>query len=164
MSRLALAWAPALALLLVSAPALAQAPASEATVLQGDVERYASETEGSDCAAACRALGSMRRAADRLCDIEPGDACARAQATLRRSTARVRAACPECVAAQSDRAPPGAAAPPMAPPEAEAYAVQRKGGGCAGCTVSTREEPRGLASLVLAVGAVAWANRRRRRR
>jgi uncharacterized protein (TIGR03382 family) len=159
--------APSLALAQVAPPA---PPASEALVLQGDIQRYAAETEGADCATACRALDSMRRAADRICEIEPGDGCARAEDTLRKTAARVRAACPECAAAQGARSPAGTVSvppvvtPPAAPPPnaAETEAVQRKGGGCAGCTTSGHEE--GAPFLFLLAAAAVLAARRRRRR
>jgi len=62
---------PRVALAQAAPPAVPAAPSSEALVLQGDVERYAAEAEGADCATACRALDSMRRATDRICEIEP---------------------------------------------------------------------------------------------
>jgi MYXO-CTERM domain-containing protein len=153
---------------LAPATALAQPapPASEALVLQGDIERYAAEADGSDCATACRALDSMRRATDRICEIEPGDGCARAEATLRRTAARVRAACPECGAARDNKAPAGTVAvapnaPAAPPPAAEYAAVERKQGGCSGCTTSGRNDAPPFFFILLAAAA-AWVARRRR--
>jgi MYXO-CTERM domain-containing protein len=157
-----------MALAIAPASALAQPapPASEALVLQGDIERYAADTEGSDCTTACRALDSMRRATDRICEIEPGDGCARAEATLRRTAARVRAACPECAATRDNKAPagtvavtPNAPAPP--PPAAEYAAVERKQGGCSGCTTSGQSDAPPFFVVLAAVAG--WAIRRRRR-
>jgi hypothetical protein len=145
--------------------------ASEMSTLLGDVDRYAAEAQGQDCAAACRAIDSMRSATERICEIDPGDPCARARETLRKSGARVRAACPDCaVASDKKLAPQEADAPPQAPrpttPQgtAEAEAVHSKGG-CASCTTvgerSGDEEAPPWALLVL--GSVAmWATRRRR--
>ena len=54
------------------------------------------------CAIACKAFGSMRRAADRLCELTGDDdsACSDARSRVARSGARVRRSCPSCAAAQ----------------------------------------------------------------
>ncbi len=53
------------------------------------------ELAGSDCAAACRALGSMERATARLCALEE-TACEDVRVRLLRSRERVRASCGGC--------------------------------------------------------------------
>ncbi|MDB4944272.1 MAG: hypothetical protein JWP97_3806, partial [Labilithrix sp.] len=53
----------------------------------------------SDCTSACLALSSIRRAADRLCALEPGPRCVAAQAKALDASRRVRDACPRCAAA-----------------------------------------------------------------
>jgi hypothetical protein len=58
----------------------------------------APESRASRCAVACSALGSMRRAADRLCELqgENDDACTDARSRVERSQTRVRRSCPSC--------------------------------------------------------------------
>jgi hypothetical protein len=53
------------------------------------------ETAGSDCTAACRALGSMERATARLCSLEESG-CEDVRVRLRRARDRVRASCGRC--------------------------------------------------------------------
>lgn len=67
--------------------------------------------DAGDCVGICRALGSMIRAAERICALdEPGSAspsarCAAARARVAEAIARVRRACPQC-----DPSPPAAPA------------------------------------------------------
>lgn len=54
---------------------------------------------GNDCHTACRALGSMRRSADRICELEPeepGNRCERARRRLRDAEQRVHDGCGAC--------------------------------------------------------------------
>jgi len=54
---------------------------------------------GNDCRTACRALGSMRRSADRICELEPTGSdsrCERARQRLRDAEKRVHSGCGEC--------------------------------------------------------------------
>jgi hypothetical protein len=160
----------------VAGPARAQEDAPDRRALQAEIESDFAQAQTGDCLNACRALDSMRRASERLCTIDPGDACAKAQAKVRSATQRVRASCPECAAAtatQKERsaeeppAPPATPAP--APPSGEAKAAApaqaeapRKGGGCAACTMARSEEHPDLAVLLAAlVGVVARARKRR---
>jgi hypothetical protein len=54
-------------------------------------------TAGPDCETACEALGSIRRAAARICEISgPGERCTSARERLDRAEKRVQEACPEC--------------------------------------------------------------------
>jgi hypothetical protein len=50
------------------------------------------------CVTACRALGSMSRSADHICDLagQGDDRCGNARARVERATDRVRAQCPGC--------------------------------------------------------------------
>jgi hypothetical protein len=50
----------------------------------------------SPCETACEALGSMRRAAKRVCALEPGERCSKAQTRVSRASERVRSRCQEC--------------------------------------------------------------------
>lgn len=68
----------------------------------GGVEDEAAQTRTSRCAVACKALGSMRRAAERVCDLlGTTDAeCVDARSRVERSGSLVARACPTCSAAQ----------------------------------------------------------------
>ncbi|MBI2389242.1 MAG: hypothetical protein HYV09_06465 [Deltaproteobacteria bacterium] len=74
------------------------------------------------CVTMCKALESMKRAADRVCDLAkdgpPSDQrrCDDARAKLEEATARVRAACPDCVVSPP-YAPAGKAPAPAKPAE-----------------------------------------------
>lgn len=54
------------------------------------------ETAGAQCKDACRALGSMDRAAGRICGMEPGDRCDDAKQKLYSARDRVRSSCGKC--------------------------------------------------------------------
>jgi hypothetical protein len=82
----------------------AQGPVTEGaqpTVEQASLEldRAAAElsASGSDCARACKALGSMNRASDRICALEPdtgtGGRCRRARERVSEAADRVRRSC-----------------------------------------------------------------------
>jgi hypothetical protein len=80
------------------------APESDATqpttvgAARGELDRaeaQVSATQG-DCAAACRALASMQRAAEHLCSVDNGAECARARERVDAARARVEASCGEC--------------------------------------------------------------------
>lgn len=58
--------------------------------------------EASNCAAACEALASMQRAADRICELEPGPRCDAAKRDVDEARQRVSAACPECLEARRE--------------------------------------------------------------
>lgn len=69
----------------------------------GEAERPAGGADAlsSDpCSAACRALASMRRAANHLCGLtgDPEPRCDAARARLTRAEERTRASCPACAA------------------------------------------------------------------
>jgi MYXO-CTERM domain-containing protein len=162
------------------------APATQAIeALQAEVDRDYAQALAADCAIACRALDSMRRAAERLCALDPGARCASAREKLEAASAHVRTACPGCPESLLDELPktgaPGQGAAPTkkaetptateapanAPPApAEAPAAEQvatRKGGCAGCATSPAM-PDGVAPAGLAwLGALAWMRRRRRR-
>jgi MYXO-CTERM domain-containing protein len=165
------------AVLLSLSPASAFAQASDpggADALVVEIDRDYAVAQGGDCATACKALDSMRRAADRLCQLDPGDRCAKARQKVSDATARVNASCPSCAQPTSNAVAGGAGQPPAAPPapaeasgpseSKEAVAQEsapRKGGGCAGCTSAPGGD--GLA-VVLGVGGLVLLGARRRRR
>ncbi|MGH7295238.1 MAG: MYXO-CTERM sorting domain-containing protein [Polyangiaceae bacterium] len=158
-----------LAVVLLSlAPSLAMAQpvdaGGEPGALQAEVEADYAQAMASDCALACKALGSMRRATQRLCELDPGDRCTGAKQKLGAATAHVHAACPECAEALGGEPMGGTSAAP-APPEMEAVAqesVASKRGGCAGCAIS--ETGTGAAMPVGLALFAGWVARRRRRR
>jgi MYXO-CTERM domain-containing protein len=157
----------AAALLLWSSAAVAQ-PAvvttGDAEAAQAEVDRDYAQALASDCATACRALDSMRRATERLCALDPGDRCASAKKKLDDATTHVRSACPACPAPLDEEKKP---VPPPPPPEALASppavameSVQRKGG-CAGC--ATTSSPVEAVGPIALAGLVLLGLRRRRR-
>lgn len=150
-----------------------QAEAFEAQIIEG--------LESSQCVIACKALESMRGAADSICRLEPGPRCDRARAKVEAARQKVLAACPDCEAATDDRSavtppspenrpvpstkpeggadtdgepgPPSPAPPPQASPSE---------GGCAPCTVGAADRGSESATLLVLLG-LALAGRRRRR-
>lgn len=180
----ALAVAGALALGSWAGSARAQAAKEDVTTLEKSLAEQHDALSTSDCATACRALASIRRAADKICALDPGDRCIKGRAKADDATRRVREACPECAIATAPSEPrredramtkggasqkatkasedPGAS--PVSTPTAQsAPPSESKRGGCAGCT-TTRGGPGDLAGGALAVAALALVVRRRRSR
>jgi hypothetical protein len=115
----------------------------------------------SDCNLACRALESIRRAADRICALEPGPRCDAARAKVAESTRRVREACPACVAAEAplgrDHGTPASA--PEPPSVAEVTTSAQPKGGCRSCAIGSG--PIGLdPGFCLLAAWAAWRLRR----
>lgn len=163
----------------------ADAPKSEAeaTKLMVDLQRQLQEQMelvDRDCTTACRALQSMQRAADRICDLEPGPRCKDAKSKADEAAGKVHARCPDCVIAQrpprkphdeedekranepasSKKGAPGAAdAPPAPAPATQSESV--KSGGCRSCNESGTS-PSDLAPALLAALAVLGLRKRRR--
>jgi len=143
---LPLALALVVALPRVAAAALDPLPPRDAGLAPADEIRalgaqIAAALDAHGCAVACDALGSMTRAADRLCALDPGPACDDARARVRDAQRRVQAACPECALVGDSTSPPVQAArpderPAPSPPAAAEVAVSSKRGGCAGCATS----------------------------
>jgi MYXO-CTERM domain-containing protein len=152
-------------------------PKDELTTLERNLATETAALSTSDCSTACRALASIRRAADKICALDPGERCAAGRAKADEATKRVRDACPECAIAST---------PPMPAPEREERAMSKGGahpsadaaapvsasnappseskrGGCAGCA-TTRTSPGDLTTAALAISALAFTLRRRRRR
>jgi hypothetical protein len=90
-------------------PAAPPPPAGQGPVIEGagpaveqaslELDRAAAElsASGSDCARACKALGSMNRASERICALEPdtgtGGRCRRARERVGEAADRVRRSC-----------------------------------------------------------------------
>jgi MYXO-CTERM domain-containing protein len=158
------------------------APASkdDLTTLERSLAEQHDALSTSDCANACRALASIRRAADKICALDTGDRCAAGRAKADDATRRVREACPECAIASTAPEPKpreeramtkgGSKAADAPQPSMDGVATaqaagprsESKRGGCAGCT-TTRGAPGDLAGGVLAAVALAFVLRRRRR-
>jgi len=125
----------------------------------------------TDCAAACRALASIRRAADKICALDPTARCTAARAKAEDATRRVRDACPDCAIASAPLPSPGREEPaakkgadaPMPTVEASAPPSESRRGGCAGCEM-TGAAPGDLAGAALVVAALVRILRRRARR
>jgi hypothetical protein len=150
------------------------------TTLERSLAEQHDALSTSDCANACRALASIRRAADKICALDPGDRCAAGRAKADDATRRVREACPECAIAtaapepkpREERAMTKGASKAAEVPQRGSDAVptaqaagppsESKRGGCAGCA-TTRAAPGDLAGGVLAAVALALVLRRRRR-
>jgi len=126
------------------------ARADEIADLEKSLAQEHAALSTSDCSAACRALASIRRAADKICAIEQGPRCAAAHAKSDDATRRVREACPECaIASIAPEKPTSPAAhdvsPATVPPAvvqnetlrtASPPSPQRSRGGCASCHAS----------------------------
>ena len=135
----------------------------------------------SDCATACRALASIRRAAEKICALDPDERCDVARAKAEDATRRVHDACPECAiaSARAPKAPPhdraaskGGTRPATDAPEqvvvsgnspaAPARSESGGRGGCASCTTGGTPPVGDLASGALAIAALALVLRRKR--
>ena len=175
------------ALAATSFPAVARAQVTsvpggkdDLTTLEKSLAEQHDALSTADCANACRALASIRRAADKICALDPGDRCAAGRAKADDATRRVRDACPECAIASAPPEPKPrpeeramtkggskAAEAPEASPDSVRTAQaappsESKRGGCAGCT-TTSAAPGDLAGAVLAALALAFVLRRRKR-
>jgi hypothetical protein len=143
--------------------------------LARSLARQAEALGTDDCAAACKALASMRRAADRICAMDPGDRCAEARETLEGATRKVRARCPACAVDTQPRPRPAPQLESVGSRDDEARAgvtaaappAEHERGGCAGCTASSASAPGGAARGVMSILVGLWfgvrVGRRRRR-
>jgi MYXO-CTERM domain-containing protein len=125
--------------------------------VEAELEAALAELASDDCSIACRALESMIRSAERICELEPGERCEAARRKVADAKRRVRDACPDCAAAASlDALEPeplpgpvqayGKGGPAPAPPA-------ESGGGCASCSVG-RAHGRPLALWLLALAVI----------
>jgi hypothetical protein len=153
----------ALAIVFTSSTALADAGSAndvDTLLKQLDTEHAALST--SDCTAACRAVASIRRAAEKICTLEPGPRCEAARSKAADATRRVREACPDCVipgAAEPERA----STPTSTPAHEESYKTANapERGGCRSCN-GAGANPGDLGVVLLGLAAVARLTRRRR--
>jgi hypothetical protein len=118
----------------------------------------------SNCSLACRALESIRRAAERICALEPGPRCDAARAKAADATRRVHDACPDCATVDGAtkheelKREPAPAAPAAAPSTAEVATRSESRGGCRSCTLSGPSDFGSAWWLLAAWGA--WRVRR----
>lgn len=137
------------------------AGASDATALANDVEvafgHVGEQLATHACDEACRALTSMRRAAEKLCALEPGPRCDHARARCREAAMQVRDACPDCATATAPPVHEQAAAPP----EVQHVTTEERRGGCASCATAKSTDVSGdLTVLALALLGLATIKRR----
>jgi hypothetical protein len=117
----------------------------------------------SDCTTACQALGSMRRAAEKLCAITPGPRCDAANARADEAAKRVRDACPDCAIAfrpSPDMKPPATRTVEERDVTRASPKAESGRGGCASCEVtgsSATLDPSWIALIL-------WGLTRRRRK
>ncbi|MFO0757142.1 MAG: MYXO-CTERM sorting domain-containing protein [Byssovorax sp.] len=138
------------------------AATAEIAGLEAQLDQDAQRVSTEGCAVACQALGSMRRAADRLCELDRGARCAGARSKVRDAEDRVRASCPECAIPGGTLSPIARGEPAPPPPEPGRAAEEVKTrGGCAGCAIT--EGDGGAPALALTALGLALALARRRR-
>jgi len=130
-----------LAVLLASAAARADAGAGDAwadfTTEEGALENVST----SDCETACKALESLARAAEHVCNVDPAR-CEEARAKVRAASDRVHAACPQCAVRTHAEAPPPTAGQPV-PIVARTESAPAPAG-CGGCATAPRGDGRAL--------------------
>jgi MYXO-CTERM domain-containing protein len=169
-----LAAATTFALTLASANAYGAAdagPGDDVDSLLKQLQQDYSALSTQDCTIACKAYASIRRAADRICGLEPGPRCNDARTKADDAQRRVQAACPDCQIAaapgKEDERRAVQTAPPPTPTEsktggaADSEAAPRKGG-CASCS-TPGEKPLGDLGIAF-VGAFVVARVLRRRK
>ena len=178
--------APALTVVLLGllAPSVAHAApttvddagTSNVDALMSDLTRQADSLSMTDCTLSCKALASMERARDRICELSPGPRCEEARAKVTAAREKVASACPACGPSKNpEPAPPPADAKASAPPSRkgdaqptsqQALESEPGKGGCASCRVATttRGERAGdIALLMLAAFGIRRITRRKRR-
>lgn len=156
--------------LIVLTSAANAAAAEDVATLETNLDRATTELSTSDCAAACKALASIRRAADRICELEPGPRCDAAQAKAEDATKRVREACPACAIAQQlkkkEEPRDEQAAAERSPPAPTAMAAPSESrGGCRNCATTPGSPVPDAGDLaVFALAALAIGRRRKKDR
>lgn len=181
LSLVALALAPSVAFAQTASPTGlgGNSTKDELTTLEKNLATESAALSTTDCANACRALASIRRAADRICALDAGERCTAGRAKADEATRRVREACPECAIATAPSPAPmpkpapereeramtkgGSSADHATPTTANAPPSESKRGGCAGCA-TTPTSPGDLATVAVALTALAVTLRRRRKR
>ncbi len=143
--------------------------APDVDLLMRALARDVQDLSVADCTLSCKALASMERARDRICELSPGARCDEARAKVASARDRVATACRTCATHERpEPAPPyDAKASPPPQPTSEGAAVQseHKTGGCAGCRTAANDGGHGAggdaALVVLATLALRGFARRR---
>ncbi len=149
--------AVSLSVLLLASAAHADLDGSTPTVANvwEDFKTVTDNTSTQDCAVACKALESIARAAQHICDVAP-EHCEEAKARLAALSSRVHAACPQCeIRAQGPIVPP----PPIVENVAVSESVRSSGGGCADCTTAGGTPD---ATVVVLAGLLLLKKKKRR--
>ena len=70
----------------------ASLPAARLAVARGELDRASADLEAglAECSSACRALASMERAADHLCELDGAKECSSAKERVERARAKVK--------------------------------------------------------------------------
>lgn len=155
----------------------AGAPKSDHDVVKLGVDiQEQLELLSRDCTTACRALQSIQRAADRICELEPGERCKDAKSKADDAARKVHASCPDCVIAQAPRkemekpadeerahtgSKKGSAGAVDAAPTPANAPESVKSGGCRSCNESGTS-PSDFAPALLAILAILGLRKRRR--
>lgn len=143
-------------IMLVSVPALADAGAADdVRTLEQQLTDEHSALSTADCSAACRALSSIRRAAERICALEPGPRCDAAREKAADATRRVREACPDCVLPSAPEPTPSPERAMTVDQEAPAMPASEARGGCRSCAATEGSPAADLGVIALATLAIA---------
>ncbi len=141
---------------------------TELTELARTVSQLTVDLSASDCGAACEAVASMSRAANRVCELAPGPRCAAARDRVARARKRVSEACPDCDVARENETAGSARkkydrddSAEAAPADGVDTVVRGENAGCATCTVG-RSGSSSHALIAALAGLFLLAGRRRR--
>lgn len=149
-------------MMLAAGPVLADAgEASDVRALEQQLADEHTALSTADCNGACRALSSIRRAADKICALEPGPRCDAAREKAADATRRVREACPDCVIASSPEPAPSPERATTAARDGSAPLESEARGGCRSCAATGGGPAADLGAIVLAVFAAVRLTSRR---
>jgi hypothetical protein len=154
--------AATLSLVLIASLAHAQLDAKPAWDDFRTQEAALETTTTQDCIAACKALESLARAAQHICEVAP-DHCDEAKARLAAASYRVHATCPQCDVRGGGAAAPDGSAAGQTTNDTSVQAVSAESthrGGCADCTTAGGTPD---ASVWLLLAALALLKKKKRR-
>jgi MYXO-CTERM domain-containing protein len=157
-------------MMLASASAFAAddaGPGDDPETLLTQLQQEYTSLSTQDCATACKALASIRRAADKICGLEPGPRCVDARSKADDAQRRVQAACPDCAIAAAppkddERRATQYSTPATVDSKVQAESAPRRGG-CASCSTPGEKPTGDLGVVILGAFAVARLLTRRRR-
>ncbi|MEM9695079.1 MAG: hypothetical protein AAGA56_21230 [Myxococcota bacterium] len=140
------------------------APADPVATLVLELDRRDGElTElmTASCTEACRALESMRRAVERICELAPATStCDNARQRVADAEVRLRARCPTC-GLDDDELEAATQTAERAPAAAPVGTIESSEGGCASCSAARSQPGRIGTWWAVLVAVVAGASRRR---